>query len=96
MLYPLEHEGGWFGDANYRQSGGRLQKRDPKHDTKDLVRFVWSRVPRDYRLTSVDGHKGAWIMAPERSRFGGGMLDLRRMPRAELLNLARAHFGYKG
>jgi hypothetical protein len=71
-------------------------KHDPRHDTRDLVRFVWSRVPKDYKLTRVDGRRGTWIMTPERSEYRGGFINLSAMPRRLLLDLARRHFGYRG
>lgn len=72
--------------------------RDPKHDTADLIRFIWRQVPSDYRTTSFDGKPGKWIMTGESYwRHGGArILDLETMGRSEILDFARKHFGYKG
>jgi hypothetical protein len=82
-----------------RRHSRKRTYRDParkRGDVRDLVRFVWRQVPEDYKLTSVDGRRGAWIMTPERSEYRGGLIDLEHMPRNLLLELARRHFGYRG
>jgi len=66
--------------------------------TKDLVAFIWKQVHKDYKLRSVDGRKGHWIMGPSGSKYRGAMVDLSStsLTRAELLDLARHHYGYRG
>ena len=85
-------------DRIWKYGGQHRKGRDPKHDTADLIRFIWRQVPSDYRTTSMDGKPGKWIMTGESYwRHGGArILDLETMPRSEILDFARKHFGYKG